>query len=127
MHKVAMVVLTMRNNRTLLLGSISLSLLFSLHAAPNKSELVPDTMWTYKVVGGKELKFSVFLPKGYEKSKQNYPVFVVYHGGSWTAGEAGWRLGSFRQSLNSPVSPVRAGLVILQIDLNSAPSLTQEQ
>jgi len=50
---------------------------------------VPDTTWTYKQVDGKELKMDVFLPEGYE-SGENFPVFVVFHGGSWQAGEPSW-------------------------------------
>ena len=50
----------------------------------------PDTMWTYKEIDGKELQLSVFLPEGYETSKERFPTFVVYHGGSWAVGEANW-------------------------------------
>lgn len=50
----------------------------------------PDTYWTYKTVGEQALKLSVFLPDGYSDSDQLYPVFVVYHGGSWQVGEASW-------------------------------------
>lgn len=50
----------------------------------------PHTMWTYKEIDGKELQLSVFLPEGYETSKERFPTFVVYHGGSWAVGEANW-------------------------------------
>ena len=50
----------------------------------------PHTMWTYKKIDGKELQLSVFLPEGYEDSKERFPTFVVYHGGSWAVGEANW-------------------------------------
>jgi acetyl esterase len=56
-----------------------------LHAAAHK----PDTFWTYKRVGDKELKLSVFLPADYD-SDQRFPVMVWFHGGSWNAGEANW-------------------------------------
>lgn len=45
----------------------------------------PDTQWTYKTVDGKALKMDVFLPEGYEAGDQ-FPVFVVFHGGSWRTG-----------------------------------------
>ena len=49
----------------------------------------PDSQWTYKIVDGKELKMDVFLPEGYDAEAQ-FPVFVVFHGGSWQAGEPNW-------------------------------------
>lgn len=49
----------------------------------------PDAMWTYKQVGGKDLQLSVFLPATYAEGRR-FPAFVVFHGGSWTAGEASW-------------------------------------
>ena len=49
----------------------------------------PDAMWTYKTVKGKELKMSVFLPKNYKTGKK-FPTIVIFHGGSWTTGEASW-------------------------------------
>lgn len=54
------------------------------------SHAKPDTTWVYKEVDGKQLEMSVFLPEGYEDSKKNFPIFVVYHGGSWRAGEPSW-------------------------------------
>ena len=45
----------------------------------------PDTEWVYKTVDGKDLKLSVFLPKGYETGK-NFPVYMAFHGGSWKEG-----------------------------------------
>jgi acetyl esterase len=48
--------------------------------------VVPDAMWTYKQVDGKELQLSVFLPENYEDVSGPFPVFVVYHGGSWRQG-----------------------------------------
>jgi acetyl esterase len=86
---------SMKNNqayfRGILLSVISHSLLlFAAMNAAAKDENKPDTQWVYKTVDGKDLKLDVFLPDGYEKSNRSYPVFVVYHGGSWTAGEASW-------------------------------------
>jgi acetyl esterase/lipase len=49
----------------------------------------PDAMWTYKTVDGKGLQMSVFLPDGHDEGEQ-FPAFVVFHGGSWNAGEASW-------------------------------------
>ncbi|MGB1129661.1 MAG: alpha/beta hydrolase [Haloferula sp.] len=49
----------------------------------------PDAMWTYKVVDGKELKMSVFLPEDYETGG-SFPAMVWFHGGSWRSGEANW-------------------------------------
>lgn len=46
----------------------------------------PDTQWAYKTVNGKELKMDVFLPDGYDAGTQ-FPVFVVFHGGSWREGD----------------------------------------
>ena len=46
----------------------------------------PDAAWTYKTVGDTELKMDVFLPEGYEEGTE-FPTFVVYHGGSWRAGD----------------------------------------
>jgi acetyl esterase len=60
-----------------------------LYAGAVVAAEVPDTTWTYKQIDGKELKMDVFLPEGYESGK-NFPVFVVYHGGSWQAGEPSW-------------------------------------
>jgi len=57
-----------------------------LSASASKS---PDAMWTYKEVDGKALQMSVFLPEDYE-SDSAFPAFVVFHGGSWNAGEADW-------------------------------------
>ena len=51
--------------------------------------LMPDTHWTYKNVNGRELRMDVFLPEGYA-SGENFPVFVVFHGGSWQTGEPSW-------------------------------------
>lgn len=50
----------------------------------------PDVMWTYKTVDGKELQHAVFLPDDYADSQRTYPVFVVFHGGSWATGKAQW-------------------------------------
>jgi len=58
--------------------------------AINTQPLAPDTMWTYKEVGGKALQLSVFLPERYENSTETFPIFVVYHGGSWAVGEPNW-------------------------------------
>lgn len=49
----------------------------------------PDTMWTYKKIDGKQLRMSVFLPDGYETAKA-LPTIVIFHGGSWNAGEPSW-------------------------------------
>ncbi|NDV62075.1 alpha/beta hydrolase [Puniceicoccales bacterium CK1056] len=50
----------------------------------------PDAMWTYKEVDGKSLQLSVFLPDGYADSEETFPTMVIYHGGSWRAGEPDW-------------------------------------
>lgn len=42
----------------------------------------PGIEWVYTTVGEKDLKLSVFLPKGYETG-QNFPAYVAFHGGSW--------------------------------------------
>jgi len=52
--------------------------------------LLPDTMWTYKQINGKELQMSVFLPDNYKSSKHTFPTIVIFHGGSWNAGEPSW-------------------------------------
>ena len=49
----------------------------------------PDTMWTYKQVDGKELQLHVFLPPDYDADKR-FPAVVVFHGGSWSAGDPSW-------------------------------------
>lgn len=49
----------------------------------------PDTQWTYKQVGGKNLQMAVFLPKEYDDAKA-FPTFVVFHGGSWRTGDPSW-------------------------------------
>ena len=49
----------------------------------------PDTMWTYRKTDGKELRMSVFLPEHYDTAKA-LPAIVIFHGGSWDAGEPGW-------------------------------------
>lgn len=50
----------------------------------------PDTMWSYKKVDGKKLELSVYLPEGYVDSKGTFPTIVIFHGGSWNAGDSGW-------------------------------------
>lgn len=50
----------------------------------------PDDQWTYKSVGGKGLKMDVFLPDDFMTAKNKYPAMVIFHGGSWAAGEANW-------------------------------------
>ncbi|VGO12502.1 Carboxylesterase NlhH [Pontiella desulfatans] len=45
-----------------------------------------DAQWTYKTVGETELKMDVFLPDGYESSKEQFPTIVIFHGGSWRTG-----------------------------------------
>ena len=54
-----------------------------------KAILTPDTLWTYKQVNNKNLQLSVFLPDNYNESK-HFPTMVIFHGGSWQAGEPGW-------------------------------------
>jgi acetyl esterase len=49
----------------------------------------PDTMWTYKPLEGKALQLHVFLPPDYDADKR-FPAIVVFHGGSWNAGEPAW-------------------------------------
>ncbi len=77
--------------RSCSLLSFLLSLFFiaSGHAAPAPG-LTPDGMWTYKQVGGKDLKLSVFLPDGHPDSTEKFPTIVIFHGGSWKSGEASW-------------------------------------
>jgi len=58
-------------------------------AGPKPGSPEPDVMWTYKKVAGKELKLSVFLPEGYDEGDR-FPAFVVFHGGSWSAGAPDW-------------------------------------
>ena len=55
----------------------------------HKVKQEPDAFWTYKTVGDLELKLHVFLPEGYAEAEK-LPVFVIFHGGSWRAGEASW-------------------------------------
>ncbi len=64
-------------------------LLFWLVAATAFATLEPDMMWTYKAVDGRDLELSVFLPENYETGKA-FPTFVVFHGGSWNAGDPNW-------------------------------------
>jgi acetyl esterase len=52
-----------------------------------RSESVPDSMWTYKTAGQKELQLSVFLPEDYETSTKKYSTIVYFHGGSWRVGD----------------------------------------
>lgn len=61
-------------------------------AAPDNRgvTLTPDAEWTYKTVGGKPLKLSVFLPEGYATGMR-FSAIVYFHGGSWKAGEAAWQ------------------------------------
>lgn len=47
---------------------------------------VPDAQWIYKTVGETELKMDVFLPDGYDASKEKFPAIVIFHGGSWRTG-----------------------------------------
>lgn len=65
---------------------LTLSAIVTLPASAGK---VPDTMWTYKRINGKELRMSVFLPDGYDAAKA-FPVIAIFHGGSWNAGEPAW-------------------------------------
>ena len=58
-------------------------------AAGRPRRVEPDAMWTYKQVSGKDLKMSVFLPDGYDGGSR-FPTFVIFHGGSWDAGNASW-------------------------------------
>ena len=60
-------------------------LLLAALAAVSNAASVPDTTWVYKTVDGKELMMDVFLPEGYEAGDR-FPVFVVFHGGSWRVG-----------------------------------------
>ncbi len=53
----------------------------------------PHEMWTYKEVDGKDFQLSVFLPDDYHTSKNTlklFPTVVIFHGGSWNAGEPSW-------------------------------------
>eukprot|EP00957_Ditylum_brightwellii_P085379 6495607-Ditylum_brightwellii.AAC.1 len=61
----------------------------ALAIKPAAGANIPDTTWTYKSVNEKDLQMSVFLPGGYEQGTR-FPTFVVFHGGSWTGGEASW-------------------------------------
>lgn len=63
--------------------------LFALCALSATAAPRPDTMWTYKKIDGKHLRMSVFLPDGYESAKA-FPTIVIFHGGSWNAGEPSW-------------------------------------
>ena len=56
---------------------------------PKPGSAAPDVMWTYKKVDDKELEMSVFLPEGYDEGNR-FPAFVVFHGGSWNAGDPNW-------------------------------------
>ena len=49
----------------------------------------PDAMWDYKTINGKTYQLSVFLPSTYSEG-ESFPTFVIFHGGSWNAGEAKW-------------------------------------
>lgn len=71
----------------ILSGALLGCILSGVSASENQH--VPDTQWTYKIVDGKALKMDVFLPEGYD-SNDDFPVFVVFHGGSWEAGEPSW-------------------------------------
>jgi acetyl esterase len=55
---------------------------------PNSRQ--PDTQWIYKTIPGKELKMDVFLPTGYAEAEEKFPTIVIFHGGSWAAGESNW-------------------------------------
>ena len=50
----------------------------------------PDAQWAYKTVDGQDFLMDVFLPAGYADAEISYPVMVIFHGGSWTGGEAKW-------------------------------------
>lgn len=54
------------------------------------TDLKPDAMWSYKKTAGKDLELSVFLPDGYADSSEQFPTIVIFHGGSWDAGEPSW-------------------------------------
>jgi len=56
----------------------------------NATSYIPDDKWIYKTVNGQELFHDVFLPEGYETSDDTYPAIVIFHGGSWQAGETSW-------------------------------------
>ena len=73
----------------MLLTSIFGGALFAA-TTPGLQSVKPDARWTYKKVDGKELKLDVFLPEGYEESEKDHPAYVVFHGGSWNAGEPNW-------------------------------------
>jgi acetyl esterase len=55
-----------------------------------------DTQWAYKTVDDRDLKMDVFFPDGYDQDipsaggvpegRGGFPVFVVFHGGSWRTG-----------------------------------------
>lgn len=72
---------------------VVLSLLLGLLCSMGRVQAVqqePDTFWTYKEVDGITLQMAVFLPEGYTESVEDFPVFIVYHGGSWRVGEMSW-------------------------------------
>ena len=50
----------------------------------------PDAQWAYKTIDGKDFLMDVFLPSGYADADESFPVMVIFHGGSWTGGEAKW-------------------------------------
>jgi acetyl esterase/lipase len=58
-------------------------------SGPQASTHEPDRMWTYKTVGGFELKAHVFLPKDAGRRGRR-AVFVFFHPGGWNMGEPAW-------------------------------------
>jgi len=76
--------------RTISLAAVgSLALIILINTSRCLAADQPDIKWTYKTVNGKELKMDVFLPENYQEGAQ-FPVFVVFHGGSWRKGEPSW-------------------------------------
>jgi acetyl esterase/lipase len=75
----------------LLISKVTIVLLSCVFGVASvcRAQCDPDTQWTYKTVNGKELRMDVFLPEDYASGKA-FPVFVVFHGGSWQAGEPNW-------------------------------------
>lgn len=59
-------------------------------APPPPHTREPDAMWTYKSVGATDLKLSAFLPADHATSLATFPAIVIFHGGSWSAGEPNW-------------------------------------
>lgn len=58
-------------------------------SGPRPSRYKADRIWTYKTVGGVELKAYGFFPKDFRPGDR-MPALVFFHPGGWSMGEPAW-------------------------------------